>query len=60
MKATYNISPPDELDEVTIKFLSKLKVTNPDHDMMRIEHSKDPLLKDCYEWILQDKLLQEW
>ena len=28
--------------------------------MERIEDSKDPLLKDCYEWILQDPILQEW
>jgi hypothetical protein len=28
--------------------------------MERIEHSKDPLLKDCYEWILNDPTLKEW
>jgi len=28
--------------------------------MERIEDSKDPLLKDCYEWIFQDPILQEW
>lgn len=28
--------------------------------MARIEHSKDPLLKECYQWILQDRLLQKW
>ena len=28
--------------------------------MARIEDSKDPLLKDCYDWIFKDSLLQEW
>ena len=60
MKATSDSSPLDELDEETIEYLSKLKVTDPDHDMERIEDSKDNLLKDCYEWILQNRLLQEW
>ncbi|KFY14076.1 hypothetical protein V491_06163 [Pseudogymnoascus sp. VKM F-3775] len=52
--------PPDELDEATIECLKKLQVTDPELDMARIEHSKDALLKDCYEWILQDRLLQKW
>lgn len=51
---------PDKLDEATIKSLNNLQVTDPELDMARIEHSKDPLLKDCYDWILQDRLLQEW
>jgi nucleoside phosphorylase len=49
-----------KLDEATIKCLNDLQVTDPAHDMKRIEDSKDPLLKDCYEWILQDPILQEW
>jgi hypothetical protein len=49
-----------KLDEATIKCLNDLQVTDPAHDMERIEDSKDPLLKDCYEWILQDPILQEW
>src|ERR1700754_4566402 len=28
--------------------------------MKRIEYSKDPLLRNCYEWILNDPILQEW
>jgi hypothetical protein len=40
-----------KLDEATIKCLNDLQVTDPAHDMERIEDSKDPLLKDCYEWI---------
>ena len=49
-----------KLDEATIKCLNDLQVTDPAHDMERIEDSKDPLLKDCYKWILQDPILQEW
>lgn len=49
-----------KLDEATIKCLNDLQVTDPAHDLERIEDSKDPLLKDCYEWILQDPILQEW
>jgi hypothetical protein len=49
-----------KLDEEIIKCLNDLQVTDPAHDMERIEDSKDPLLKDCYEWILQDPILQEW
>lgn len=48
------------LDETTLEILNKLKVTDPALDMERIENSKDPLLKDCYEWILRDRLLQQW
>ncbi|OBT38534.1 hypothetical protein VE00_11057 [Pseudogymnoascus sp. WSF 3629] len=51
---------PDKLDELTIECLNNLQVTDPEFDMARIEHSKDPLLKECYEWILQDRLLQKW
>ena len=43
-----------------MKCLQDLHATNPEHDMRRIEHSKDSLLKDCYAWILQDPHLQEW
>jgi hypothetical protein len=49
-----------KLDEATIKCLNDLQVTDLAHDMERIEDSKDTLLKDCYEWILQDPILQEW
>lgn len=49
-----------KLDEATKKSLGDLQATDPKLDMERIEHSKDPLLKDCYEWILNDPTLQEW
>jgi hypothetical protein len=43
-----------------MKSLGDLQATDPELDMERIERSKDPLLKDCYEWILDDPILQEW
>jgi nucleoside phosphorylase len=48
------------LDEAIIKCLNDLQVTDPAHDMERIENSKDTLLEDCYAWILKDPVLQEW
>ena len=59
-KSWYRYSQPDKLDEATIQILDSLKATDPDLDMARIEYSKDPILKDCYEWIFKDSLLQEW
>jgi len=50
---------PTRLDKATSKSLSDLQTTDPDLDMKRIEDSTDPLLKDCYEWILDDPILQE-
>lgn len=49
-----------EYDEETRKSLKDLQATDPALDMERIQDSKDPLLKDCYEWILKDPILQEW
>jgi hypothetical protein len=49
-----------ELDEAKKKSLDDLQATDPELDMERIEGSKDPLLKDCYEWILNDPTLQKW
>jgi hypothetical protein len=40
--------------------LKDLHATDPELDMERIESSKDPLLKDCYEWILNNPIIQEW
>lgn len=51
---------PNELDEATRECLNRFKVTDPKLDMERIELSKDLLIKDCYDWILQDRILQEW
>jgi len=48
-------------DEAIRKSLSGLQATtDPEDDMERIEVSKDRLLRDCYEWILHDQVLQEW
>ena len=60
MRANIDNSQPEKLDKATIEFLSSLKVTDPDLDMARIESSKDALLKDCYDWILKEELLQKW
>jgi hypothetical protein len=49
-----------DLGEATKKSLSDLQATDPELDVKRIEDSKDPLLKDCYEWILKDPTLEEW
>jgi WD40 repeat protein len=46
--------------EEPLKSLNDLQATDPGLDMERIQDSKDPLLKDCYEWILKDPILQEW
>ena len=43
-----------------VKWMLMLQVTDPGLDMERIEGSKDSLLKNCYEWILQDPYLREW
>jgi WD40 repeat protein len=56
-EATLNLA---KLDEATKKSLGDLQATDPELDMERIEYSKDPLLKDCYEWILNDPILQKW
>jgi DNA polymerase III delta prime subunit len=40
--------------------LQDLQVTNPDADMLRIQDTKDTLLKDCYAWILEDHDLRHW
>ncbi|KIX02800.1 uncharacterized protein Z518_08743 [Rhinocladiella mackenziei CBS 650.93] len=48
------------LEDAIRQSLSSLRATDPELDMTRIEHSKDALLKNCYEWILNDSVLQEW
>jgi len=35
-------------------------VTDPEQDKKRIENEKDPLRRDCYTWILEDKDLRDW
>jgi hypothetical protein len=40
--------------------LRDLRVTNPREDRARIEDDKDPLLKDCYAWILDNARFQRW
>jgi len=65
MKELLSIIPAPKVakipDSTAIKkSLDALKATDPDLDMNRIEDSKDPLLKDCYEWILKDPTLQKW
>src|ERR1700761_2593509 len=40
--------------------LRDLQATDPELDIQRIEGSKDPLLKECYAWILNNPTLQEW
>jgi hypothetical protein len=45
--------------EAKMKSLNDLQATNPEYDIERIESSKDPLLKDCYKWILDDPNLQK-
>src|ERR1700761_4969584 len=47
-------------EEAIRNSLEGLQASDPALDMERIEHSKDPLLKDCCEWILEDPILQEW
>ena len=59
-RAAINNFHLDKYDNTTLDVLNNLKVTDPALDMEIIENSKDPLLKDCYEWILWDKLLQQW
>jgi NACHT domain len=47
-------------DKEILKSLNDLQATDPDLDIKRIEDSKDPLLKDCYDWILNDTILRGW
>lgn len=49
-------SPDDE----TAKCLSDLRITDPQHDKVRIENTKGGLLKDSYRWILDHSDFQQW
>jgi hypothetical protein len=49
-----------EADEQSRKCLKNLCVTDPEQDKKRIENEKDPLRRDCYTWILEDKDLRDW
>ena len=49
-----------KLEEATVKSLNSLQVTDPQHDLERIEGSKDALIEKCYNWILEKPLLQKW
>jgi hypothetical protein len=40
--------------------LRDLLVTDPREDRARIEGSKDRLLRDCYDWILEDTSFRLW
>ncbi|OCL03101.1 hypothetical protein AOQ84DRAFT_420444, partial [Glonium stellatum] len=36
------------------------EATDPETEKIRIEKSKDPLLKDCYSWLLEDREFCRW
>ncbi|KAI9863919.1 MAG: hypothetical protein M1824_005957 [Vezdaea acicularis] len=40
--------------------LCDLRLTDPRDDKIRIERSKDDLLKDSYTWILEDPAYEDW
>lgn len=40
--------------------LQDLRLTDPRHDKMRIEHTKGGLLKGAYRWILQNTEFRRW
>lgn len=51
----------NEEDEVqNNQCLRDLLITDPYFDMLRIEDSKDTLLKDCYSWIPDDPQFLTW
>ncbi|KAK5290631.1 hypothetical protein LTR99_011032 [Exophiala xenobiotica] len=48
------------LEDAITNSLRDLQATDPELDVQRIERSKNPLLKDCYAWVLDDPTLQGW
>ncbi|RDW58335.1 hypothetical protein BP5796_12265 [Coleophoma crateriformis] len=47
-------------EDLTNTCLQDLLLTNPKDEMIRIEKGKDTLLKDCYQWIMEDDQLCDW